>query len=78
MVTASIPLSVKQYLAAARAPAFTPDARWCSVCNARGAVGPWSDIDLIVIAPELDDPDGRRCLNKLYERRAVTDWASSP
>ncbi len=46
--------------------------------HARGSPGPWSDIDLVGIAPELDDLNDRRPVHILWELRAVTDARIEP
>ncbi len=45
---------------------------------ARGNPGPWSDIDLVVIAPELESPPDRHLVDKLWELRAWTDARIEP
>lgn len=78
MVAESIELSVRQYLAAARAAGIRARRAVLFGSHARSSPGPWSDIDLVVIAPELDDPDDRRVVDILWELRAVTDARIEP
>ena len=78
MVTESVALSIRQYLAAVRAAGIHARRAVLFGSHARGDAGPWSDIDLVIIAPELDDPDGRRLVDKLWELRAVTDSRIEP
>lgn len=78
MVAESIELSVRQYLAAARAAGIRTRRAVLFGSHARGTPSPWSDIDLVVIAPELDDPDDRRLVDILWELRAVTDARIEP
>lgn len=78
MVAESIELSVRQYLAAARAAGIRARRAVLFGSHARGTSGPWSDIDLVVIAPELDDLDDRRLVDILWELRAVTDARIEP
>ncbi len=46
--------------------------------HARGTADEWSDIDLVVIAPELEPPTNRQLVNKLWELRATTDSRVEP
>ncbi len=46
--------------------------------HARGDAGPWSDIDLVVIAPELEAPAAADLVDKLWARRASTDSRIEP
>ena len=46
--------------------------------HARGTADTWSDIDLVVIAPELDGVADRRVIDKLWELRAYTDSRIEP
>ena len=78
MVAESITLTVRRYLAAVRAVGI--DARRAVLfgSHARGDAGPWSDIDVVVIAPELDQPGTSHLVNRLWELRAVTDSRIEP
>jgi predicted nucleotidyltransferase len=78
MVAESIDLTIRQYLAAARAAGIHVRRAVLFGSYARGGAGPWSDIDLVIIAPELDDPADRRLVDKLWELRAVTDSRIEP
>jgi predicted nucleotidyltransferase len=73
MVAESIVQIVKQYLAAVRAAGIHAHRAVLFGSHARGTAGPWSDIDLVVIAPELDDPAEQHWVDKLWELRAATD-----
>lgn len=46
--------------------------------HARGEAHEWSDIDLIVIAPELEERKDHASILKLWELRAVTDSRIEP
>lgn len=46
--------------------------------HARGDAGELSDIDLVVIAPELDGARDRRLVERLWELRAWTDSRIEP
>ena len=78
MVAESVALTIRRYLAAAQAGAIHVCRAVLFGSHARAQAGPWSDIDLVVIAPELDDPNGRRWVDKLCELRAVTDSRIEP
>jgi predicted nucleotidyltransferase len=41
--------------------------------HSRGDAGRWSDINLVVIAPEFDGDVERRTVSKQWEARAFTD-----
>jgi predicted nucleotidyltransferase len=45
---------------------------------ARGEAEEWSDIDLVVIAPELDDLSDRSLVTRLWALRAETDSRIEP
>lgn len=78
MVAESITLIVRRYLAAAQAAGIHARRAVLFGSQARAAGGVWSDIDLVVIAPELDEPDAQRWIDKLWELRAVTDSRIEP
>lgn len=78
MVAQAVALSIRQYLAAVRAAGIHARRAVLFGSHARGDAGPWSDIDVVVIAPELDDPNVRRLVDKLWKLRAVTDPRIEP
>lgn len=78
MLSESVVLIVKQYLAAIRAAGIHAQRAIIFGSHVRGTAGPWSDIDLVVIAPELNDPTGHEYIDKLWELRAVTDSRIEP
>ncbi len=78
MVAESINLTIRRYLAAVRAAGIHVRRAVLFGSYARGSAGPWSDIDLVVIVPELDNPGGQRLVDKLWELRAVTDSRIEP
>lgn len=45
---------------------------------ARGMAHGWSDIDIVVIAPQLDNPADWRLADELWELRAYTDSRIEP
>lgn len=78
MVEESIQIIVRQYLAAARAAGINARHAVVFGSHARGEAREWSDIDLVVIAPELDNLTDRKLVSKLWELRAVTDSRIEP
>ncbi|MBI2433713.1 MAG: nucleotidyltransferase domain-containing protein [Candidatus Hydrogenedentes bacterium] len=46
--------------------------------QSRGTSHEWSDIDLVVIAPELEPPRRRSVISQLWELRASTDSRIEP
>lgn len=78
MVAESVTLTIRQYLAAVRAAGIPVRRAVLFGSYARGEAGPWSDIDLVVISPRLDEPADRRLIDKLWELRAVTDSRIEP
>ena len=78
MIAEAILEVVRNYVAAVRAAGIHVRRAVLFGSYARGAAGPWSDIDLVVIAPELDKGDGRPIIDKLWELRAVTDSRIEP
>ena len=78
MVDPSIREAVQHYLKAAEAIGIHARRAVLFGSHARGDAGEWSDIDLVVIAPELDGRKDRRLVAKLWELRAVTDSRIEP
>jgi len=78
MVDRSVALVVRQYLQAAAAAGIHASRAVLFGSHARGAADLWSDIDLVVIAPELEPPIDNRLINKLWELRATTDSRVEP
>jgi predicted nucleotidyltransferase len=78
MVADSVALTVRRYLAAVQAAGIHARRAVLFGSHARNQAGPWSDIDLVVIAPELDRPDGQELIDLLWELRAVTDSRIEP
>jgi predicted nucleotidyltransferase len=46
--------------------------------HAHGTADEWSDIDIVVIAPELEGPADRRLVSTLWQLRASTDSRIEP
>jgi predicted nucleotidyltransferase len=78
MVKESVQIAVRKYLEAARAAGFHVRQAVLFGSHARGEGREDSDIDLIIIAPELDNLADRRLISKLWELRAFTDSRIEP
>ena len=69
---------VRQYLRAAADIGIHARRAVLFGSHAKGTADQWSDIDLVVIAPELEPPTDHRLVNKLWELRATTDSRVEP
>jgi len=69
---------VRKYLEAARVAGIQARRAVLFGSHARGTADEWSDIDLVVIAPELEGPADRGLVTKLWELRAFTDSRIEP
>ncbi|MFH0795103.1 MAG: nucleotidyltransferase domain-containing protein [bacterium] len=78
MVDKSTQLTVQRYLRAVREAGINARRAVVFGSHARGEANEWSDIDLVVIAPELDNLTDRRLVSKLWELRAHTDSRIEP
>jgi uncharacterized protein len=78
MVGSAIDLVVRQYLDALALVGIHARRAVLFGSHARGTADDWSDIDLVVIAPELEPPADRRVVDKLWELRATTDSRVEP
>ena len=78
MVDHSIQLAIRGYLKAADEAGIHAKCAVLFGSYARGDAHEWSDIDLVVIAPELDNLTDRRLISTLWELRAVTDSRIEP
>jgi predicted nucleotidyltransferase len=78
MVSQSIEAVVRQYLKAVSDAGIHSRRAIVFGSQATGSADQWSDIDLIVIAPELGPPTDRRLVNRLWELRAKTDSRVEP
>lgn len=78
MVEGSILIAVQKYVAAVRVAGLHVSRVVLFGSRARGEAGPDSDIDLVVVAPELDDLRDRQLVFLLWELRAVTDSRIEP
>jgi uncharacterized protein len=78
MVSQSIELAVRQYLKAATDAGINTRRAILFGSQVKGSADKWSDIDLIVIAPELEPPANRQLVIRLWELRATTDSRIEP
>jgi predicted nucleotidyltransferase len=78
MVSQSIEIVIREYLRAASDAGIHCRRAVLFGSQAKGSANEWSDIDLIVIAPELEPPREHRLVNKLWELRAYTDSRVEP
>jgi uncharacterized protein len=78
MVSPAIDLVVRQYLRAVAEAGIHARRAVLFGSHGNGTADEWSDIDLVVIAPELEPPANRQLVNKLWELRATTDSRVEP
>ena len=78
MVDESIRLTVQAYLRAAREAGIDVREGILFGSHARGEAHEWSDIDLVVIAAEMDIHPSRKLVEKLWELRVKTDSRIEP
>jgi uncharacterized protein len=78
MVGQPVDVVVRQYLQAAVEVGIHARRAVLFGSHAKGTADQWSDIDLIVIAPELEPPTSNQLVNKLWELRATTDSRVEP
>lgn len=78
MVDQSIQLIVRRYLHAVEKAGIHARKAVLFGSYAREEAHQWSDIDLIVIAPELDQVSNRDLTSKLWELRTDTDSRIEP
>ncbi len=78
MVSPAIDLVVRQYLRALAEAGIHARRAVLFGSHGKGTADEWSDIDLVVIAPELEPPANRQLVNKLWELRATTDSRVEP
>jgi len=78
MVSQSLDIAVRQYLRAVAQAGIHVQRAVLFGSHAKGTADPWSDIDLVVIAPELEPPVSRELVNKLWELRSTTDSRVEP
>ncbi len=78
MADESVAVANRRYLQAVQAAGIHAHRAILFGSNDRGGADQWSDIDLIVIAPELEAPVDRRLIARLWELRASTDPRIEP
>ena len=78
MVEQAVELAVRSYLAAVREAGIHATRAVVFGSYARGDADEWSDIDLVVIAPEFDAPSGAGLIDRLWILRAHTDSRIEP
>ncbi|HOX40145.1 MAG TPA: nucleotidyltransferase domain-containing protein [Candidatus Brocadiia bacterium] len=78
MVDESIRQTIKDYLRALNRAGIKATRAVVFGSRAQGRADEWSDIDLVVIAPELDGNRDSRIVNLLWELRAETDSRIEP
>ena len=78
MAEESVQAIVRRYLAAVRAAGINARRAVLFGSHAREEAKEWSDIDVVVIAPELDNLKDRRLIDRLWELRAITDSRIEP
>jgi predicted nucleotidyltransferase len=78
MAEKSVESTIKQYIKAVRGLGIHVRHVVLFGSYARKNAGEWSDIDLIIIAPEFEPPVDRELVSQLWELRAVTDSRIEP
>lgn len=78
MVEQDVETTVRDYLDAARRVGINAHRAVIFGSWARGTADEWSDIDLIVIAPELEAPADNQLVDRLWRLRARTDSRIEP
>jgi len=78
VVDPSVQAATRRYVKAARAAGIDIRRDVLLGSHAHGGATEWSDIDLVVIAPQLDDLADRSLVTKLWELRARTDSRIEP
>ena len=78
MAEQSVQVAVRRYLRAVRKAGLRTNRAVLFGSQARGEAGELSDIDLVVISPELDGGIDRSLVDLLWELRASTDSRIEP
>jgi predicted nucleotidyltransferase len=71
-------VAIRRYLQAVRKSGLQTSRAVLFGSHARGDADEWSDIDLIVISPDLDGEMDRKKVALLWELRAITDSRIEP
>ncbi|MBM4460292.1 MAG: nucleotidyltransferase domain-containing protein [Chloroflexi bacterium] len=78
MAEASVVKAVAGYLAAVRRSGIQAERGILFGSYARGDARPDSDVDVLIIAPEFDEPYDRQRIDRLWELRVSTDSRIEP
>ena len=78
MVEESISHVVQRYLAALQEEGIRAQLGVIFGSHVRGTTDLWSDIDVLVVAPEFDPPRQRRDVDRLWHVAARTDSRIEP
>ena len=78
MVDESIERVVRQYLTALGKAGIRVHGAVLFGSHSKGTAHAWSDIDIVVIAPEFDRMKDRKLVDLLWELRAFTDPRIEP
>jgi predicted nucleotidyltransferase len=78
MVESTVVTAVRRYLAALPSRGIHPRRAVLFGSFARGHAGEYSDIDLIVIAPEFDGPRDIAIVEQLWQATATADDRIEP
>lgn len=78
MVESAVVAAVQRYLAALPAVGIHATQAVLFGSFARGDAHEWSDIDVVVIAPEFDLPAERRLVAELWDARGSADIRIEP
>ena len=78
MAEESIVSIVRNYLRVLQANGINAKRAILYGSQARGTANEWSDIDIVVIAPELDEIEDHELVSKLWRTRARTDSRIEP
>ena len=78
MVAQAVEKSVQEYIRAASELGIAISRAVLFGSQARGDAGPWSDIDLVVISPQLEPPVDPSVVRQLWRLRGHTDSRIEP
>jgi len=78
MVDDSIVTAVKRYLASLPALGIHPSRAVLFGSFARGCADKWSDIDVVVVAPEFDQECDRTLIEDMWAARSKADVRIEP
>ena len=78
MAREPVEVAVRKYLAAVRAAGINATRAVLFGSHARGDADEWSDIDIVVIAPEFDTRRDSGLVDRLWRLRAHTDSRIEP